>query len=185
MKVLVWPSQSPGLNLIEKCKSSPVSMILVVFGGVNHRAGLHTNLLEQVPNFLINVLLWETNRQKILAPESDQKNPRDRRRKYWRTFPVMTIQPSWSMMRTSSWDGGWQNFCCRICRMGSITRGVSLRATAMCPNARMVWSGMRWASLQERDTNNLVGIPLKIIKCQIFLNSTWEIQNKNERLLTI
>lgn len=48
-------------------------MILVVFGGVNHRAGLHTNLLEQVPNFLINVLLWETNRQKILAPAGDQR----------------------------------------------------------------------------------------------------------------
>ncbi|TNN54427.1 hypothetical protein EYF80_035336 [Liparis tanakae] len=47
------------------------------------------------------------------------------------TLPVMTMQPSWSMMSTSSWDGGWQNFCCRICRMGSITLGVSLRATAM------------------------------------------------------
>ena len=32
-------------------------------------------------------------------------------------------------------------------RMGSITRGVSLRATAMWPSARMVWSGIRWASL--------------------------------------
>ena len=63
------------------------------------------------------------------------------------TFPVMTIQPSWSMMSTSSGDGGWQNFCWRICRMYSMTLGVSLRATAMWPSPRMVWSGMRWASL--------------------------------------
>lgn len=66
------------------------------------------------------------------------------------TFPVMTMQPSWSMMRTSSWDGGWQNFCCKICRMCSITLGVSLSATAMWPSVRMVWSGMRWASLAWR-----------------------------------
>lgn len=33
--------------------------------------------------------------------------------------------------------------------MGSMTFGVSLRATAMCPKARMVWSGIRCASLQK------------------------------------
>lgn len=63
------------------------------------------------------------------------------------TFPVMTKQPSWSMMSTSRLEGGWQNFCCKICRMGSIILGVSLSATAMCPKARIVWSGIRWASL--------------------------------------
>lgn len=61
------------------------------------------------------------------------------------------MQPSWSMMRTSSCDGGWQNFCWRICRMCSMTLGVSLRATAMWPRARIVWSGIRWASLKEQD----------------------------------
>lgn len=45
-------------------------MILVVFGGVNHRAGLHTYLLEQVPNFLINVLLSETNRYNEICSTS-------------------------------------------------------------------------------------------------------------------
>lgn len=63
------------------------------------------------------------------------------------TFPVITRQPSWSMMSTSRGEGGWQNFCCRICRIGSMTFGVSLKATAMCPKARMVWSGIKWASL--------------------------------------
>lgn len=59
------------------------------------------------------------------------------------TFPVITRQPSWSMMSTSRGEGGWQNFCCRICRIGSMTFGVSLKATAMCPKARMVWSGIK------------------------------------------
>lgn len=66
------------------------------------------------------------------------------------TFPVMTIQPSWSTMSTSSCDGGWQNFCWRICKMCSMTFGVSLKATAIWPSARMLWSGIRWASLAER-----------------------------------
>lgn len=66
------------------------------------------------------------------------------------TFPVMAMQPSWSMISTSSCEGGWQNFCWRICRMCSMTLGVSLRATAMWPRARMVWSGIRWASLTEK-----------------------------------
>lgn len=68
---------------------------------------------------------------------------------YLLTFPVITKHPSWSMMSTSRGEGGWQNFCCRIWRIGSITFGVSLRATAMCPNARIVWSGIRWASLKQ------------------------------------
>lgn len=63
------------------------------------------------------------------------------------TLPVMTMQPSWSIMRTSSWEGGWQNFCCRIWRIGSITLGVSRNATAIWPKALIVWSGIKWASL--------------------------------------
>lgn len=70
------------------------------------------------------------------------------------TFPVMTKQPSWSMMSTSRWEGGWQNFCCKICSMGSIIFGVSLSATAMCPRARIVWSGIKWASLLQKTNKN-------------------------------
>ena len=36
---------------------SPVAVVLVVFVGVDHGAGLHTDLLEQVPHFLVDVLL--------------------------------------------------------------------------------------------------------------------------------
>lgn len=36
---------------------SPVSVVLVVFGRIDHGASLDANLLEQVPHFLVDVLL--------------------------------------------------------------------------------------------------------------------------------
>lgn len=32
-------------------------MVLVVFGGVDHRTGFDTDLLEQIPDLLVDVLL--------------------------------------------------------------------------------------------------------------------------------
>lgn len=43
------------------CGELPVAMVLVIFSGrVHDRAGLHTDLLEEIPYFLINVLLEES-----------------------------------------------------------------------------------------------------------------------------
>lgn len=36
---------------------SPVSMVLVVFGGVDHGTGFDADLLEQIPDLLVDVLL--------------------------------------------------------------------------------------------------------------------------------
>lgn len=140
---------------------SPVSMVLVVFGRIDHRASFDANLLEQIPHFLVDVLL---NERKFGFDISYVPQDKNWRYETWLlTLPVMTMQPSWSMISTSSWEGGWQNFCCRIWRMGSITLGVSRNATAMWPKARMVWSGIKWASLGTR------GQLMHKDPCQIYL----------------
>lgn len=36
---------------------SPVSMVLVVFGRIDHGTSFDTDLLEQIPHFLVDVLL--------------------------------------------------------------------------------------------------------------------------------
>lgn len=38
-------------------RCSPVSVVLVVFGRVDHGASFDANLLEQIPHFLVDVLL--------------------------------------------------------------------------------------------------------------------------------
>lgn len=57
---LVYTYTSSCVNWVVNSKTRcwPVAVISVVFGSwIDHRARLHTNLLEQVPNLLIDVLL--------------------------------------------------------------------------------------------------------------------------------
>lgn len=44
---------------------APVSVVLVVFVRVNHGAGLHADLLEQVPHLLVDVLLRREKRHHL------------------------------------------------------------------------------------------------------------------------
>lgn len=53
----------------------PVSVIFVIFGRVNHGACLDTDLLEQIPNFLVDVLLkWKKKRKKTTKFPFKNKN---------------------------------------------------------------------------------------------------------------
>lgn len=56
----LWKKGVLSLNVLV-CKTkgdfTPVAMVLVVLGGVNHGASFDTNLLEQVPHLLVDVLL--------------------------------------------------------------------------------------------------------------------------------
>ena len=132
-------------------------MVLVVFGRIHHGTGLDTDLLEQIPHLLVDVLLRRKEGEKMLFVFSNWGlNQLQLTEILIFTLPVMTMQPSWSTMSTSSWEGGWQNFCCRIWRMGSITLGVSRKATEMWPKALMVWSGIKWASLGKRGVRVLI-----------------------------
>ncbi len=59
----------------------------------------------------------------------------------------MTRHPSWSTMRTSSGDGGWQKRCLKNCKIDSVVLGTDLRATATCPRAKTVFLEIRLDSL--------------------------------------
>lgn len=80
-------------------------MVLVVFGRIDHGASFDTDLLEQIPHFLVDVLLrWKTGFDTVYV--LNQKINNGEAGAIMLTLPVMTMQPSWSMMRTSSWEGG-------------------------------------------------------------------------------
>lgn len=42
---------------------TPVAMVLVVLGGVDHGASFDADLLEQVPHLLVDVLLWRQRKK--------------------------------------------------------------------------------------------------------------------------
>lgn len=52
--------------LVQDTKShfTPVAVVLVVLGGVDHGAGFDADLLEQVPHLLVDVLLRRRRRKK-------------------------------------------------------------------------------------------------------------------------
>lgn len=69
-----------GLKETVGSQGVPIAMVLVIFSGrVHDRAGLHADLLEEVPHFLINVLLEEGKRHHYHAvptPESPSSEHR-------------------------------------------------------------------------------------------------------------